>query len=288
MKLTVLATRDAPSAAAAGLLLENLKRSGFMNKVCLELLDCPPVCHGNGKFMVLNRALNEEEGSAAVCGMEDLPLDLPDGLRISFLTRRLSRGDRIVAGGGYTRISTGSSVACPGTLRSAQMLRARGDLKVSDIRACSESILLSVEEKLFDACVLPAYELEFMKYTGKGSIGVYELTADYFVPVAGQGAIALMTYGVRFPDKVLGRINDDQTEREVSIELEVMRTLSPVPDTPLGISCTSFGNGYRLAVQLLSRDGRHERKLIRSIAGKRDVAGLLHYFSDDMSLKLLR
>lgn len=287
MSLDLFTTSDSPSSVLAEEVAAELNRWAVGTGVSIRQLDRGFQETGAARFGLLHDTLVDSGSGVAVCGMEHLPAELPSDLEISFVLKRRTRTDALISRGAYTRLPSGSTVACLGALRTAQMKRARKDLRASCTHHNTSAMLSSVASGKFDACVLPAYELEAIRYEPGVAFKVHELPSASFVPAAGQGAIAVFSYGVSFTDAVTRRIHDSAAAGEVEVERAILSALHPAEGSALGISCSSFGTGYALRIQLLSEDGRFERRLTRSIGRNEMLNHVLSGFSDGESQSVL-
>ncbi len=287
MRTVIFTSGERSSIEMAGRTISGFKRLGLRRGFDIDVIKTTGQLRDDRGFGLLLSAMQSEAQSALLCPAEQVPSELPEDTRLAIIQRRLKSSDCIVSEGGYTRLKSGSGVACRHVLRRAQMLRVRRDLRVSEVTLDPESMLLSVERGESAACVLPSYEFQLFEFAGKGNLRASELPLDYFVPAAGQGAFVLLTRDVEFPERAVRRMDDQQTRREITIERKVVNKLSPAPGVPLGVNCTSFGSGYRLHVQLLSSDGALERKISANIAGKESLSEPLSRFRDDTSRRLL-
>lgn len=287
MRTVIFTSGERSSIEMAGRTISGFKRLGLRRGFDIDVIKTTGQLRDDRGFGLLLSAMQSEAQSALLCPAEQVPSELPEDTRMAIIQRRLKSSDCIVSEGGYTRLKSGSGVACQHVLRRAQMLRVRRDLRVSEVTLDPESMLLSVERGESAACVLPSYEFQLFEFAGKGNLRASELPLDYFVPAAGQGAFVLLTRDVEFPERAVRRMDDQQTRREITIERKVVNKLSPAPGVPLGVNCTSFGSGYRLHVQLLSSDGALERKISANIAGKESLSEPLSRFRDDTSRRLL-
>lgn len=288
MRTVIFTSGERSSIEMAGRTISGFKRLGLRRGFDIDVIKTAGQLRDDRGFGLLLSAMQSEAQSALLCPAEQVPSELPEDTRMAIIQRRLKSSDCIVSEGGYTRLKSGSGVACQHVLRRAQMLRVRRDLRVSEVTLDSESMLLSVERGENAACVLPSYEFQLFEFAGKGNLRASELPLDYFVPAAGQGAFVLLTMEAEFPERAVKRMDDQQTRREITIERKVVNKLSPAPGVPLGVNCTSFGSGYRLHVQLLSSDGTLERRIAANIAGRESLSEPLSRFRDDVSRRLLK
>lgn len=282
MVLPVHVSPDRVSISIAEAIAVDLKRLGYREQV--EIL---PVQSGSNDFGTLANSVLESGRGAALVNMEFMPGALPEGLAVSFIVQRLEKLSTLFSRASYTRLQSGAVVACPGTLTRAQMLRVRKDVKAVLCASEVSSLTEQVRKGVYDACIVPAYCLIGGEYSAADGPVSHVLPIEYFVPRACQGAFALIATGIDFPSGIVSRMNHIQTVREVSLERDVLRRLAPAEDSAIGINCASFGTGYKLRVQLLSPDGRFEKRYSGDITGNEVPEKQLSVFSDDESHRLL-
>lgn len=159
-----------------------------------RLLDTPlPLLGGKGAFTAeLEAALLHEHIDLAVHSLKDLPTKQSPGLTIGAVTRRDSVVDALVSRAGCT-LATLPPAAVVGTSslrRSAQLLRARSDLKPTSIRGNVGTRLRKVfdPDTGYDAIVLARAGLERL---GRLDVITEELSLDIMLPAPGQGALAV-------------------------------------------------------------------------------------------------
>ena len=206
----------------------------------------------------INRMVLEGELDAGVHSVKDLPSTLPEGLEIAAVPKRGSRLDCIVGIANYARLPSGSVVGTSSPRRKAQMLHYRRDLEIKELRGNVDTRLQKVKSGELDGIIIAKCGLDRLHYEGND---VYPLPLDYFVPAPGQGALALVTRTEALEMNARLNIEHRPTREEVEIERAVLRSLGTGCSTPLGITAMSFGNGFRLRVQLLTEDGMNERRL---------------------------
>lgn len=285
MTLTIHAFSDKRSQFVAEMARRLLSECGFRDELKLDTLD-----RGSGKrssFSILRDVVASGDRDAALCTIADLPFDLPGGLRVLHSPGRLARSDCLLSKGSYTRLQSGAMICCSGKLRRAQLLRARGDLDVSDIGGSAEEQIRAVEDGRFSAASFAACDAEALGYGGTDSLKLHELPLAHFVPAAGQGVNVLIFPDGALPEDVVKRADNIQSRNEASMEREALKILVSRFKAPLGISCASFGSGFTLRIQLLSEDGTYEKLFSRSIRWNADLSALLSVFIDGVATSLL-
>jgi len=144
-------------------------------------------------------ALREGRVDLAVHSAKDLPTRQPDDLRIAACLPRADARDVLVSRrGGLQLLPSGSRVGTSSPSRSAQLLAARADLTIADVRGNVDTRLGKLAAGEYDALVLAA--------AGLVRLGLVEavtewLSLDVIVPAPGQGALAVQ---VRADDEAVG------------------------------------------------------------------------------------
>ena len=147
----------------------------------------------------IEEALREGRVDLAVHSAKDLPTGQPDDLRIAACLPRADARDVLVSRrGGLQLLPSGSRVGTSSPSRSAQLLAARADLSVADVRGNVDTRLGKLAAGEYDALVLAA--------AGLVRLGLVEavtewLSLDVIVPAPGQGALAVQ---VRADDEAVG------------------------------------------------------------------------------------
>jgi len=147
----------------------------------------------------IEEALREGRVDLAVHSAKDLPTGHPDDLRIgAYLPRADARDVLVSRRGDLQGLPSGSRVGTSSPSRSAQLLAARADLTIADVRGNVDTRLAKLAAGDYDALVLAA--------AGLVRLGLVEavtqwLSLDVMVPAPGQGALAVQ---VRADDEGVG------------------------------------------------------------------------------------
>lgn len=136
----------------------------------------------------LEEALLDGRADLAVHSAKDLPGELPAGLAILAVPERGDARDVVVGPeGGLDSLPVGARVATGSPRRRAQLLGARPDLVVVDIRGNIDTRVRKLDEGVADALVLAAAGIDRL------GLSVVATTLDprTFVPAPGQGCLAI-------------------------------------------------------------------------------------------------
>lgn len=173
----------------------------------------------------------------AVHSLKDLPTDSPEGLMVAAVLEREDPRDALVVNGRITaqsldELPRGSRVGTSSLRRRAQLLAARPDLEVAELRGNVPTRLKKIDEGRVHAAILAAAGLH--RLGAHQHITCY-LDAPAWLPAAGQGAIAVQ---VRSDDAriraLADAMNDPSTMRAVVAERAFLAALEGGCQVPIG------------------------------------------------------
>lgn len=190
---------------------------------------------GKGLFVKeIEIAMLNGEIDMAVHSMKDMPSELPKGLVIASVPKRVDHRDVFISKkyDSLMDMPKGAIVGTSSLRRSAQILAKRPDLEIKWIRGNIETRLRKLEEGQYDAIILAAAGLKRMGWS-RDYITEY-LSIDDCLPAVGQGALAIQC---REEDEellqILSRINDDTTMRTVTAERSFLHRLEGGCQVPI-------------------------------------------------------
>ena len=146
---------------------------------------------GQGLFTKeIQRALLTEEVDVAVHSLKDLPTEAVEGLTLGAVPARESPGDVLVStkAKDFASLPAGARVGTGSLRRRTQLLHARPDLVVQDIRGNVDTRLRKLDEGEFDAIVLAEAGLTRL---GLSQRITQVLSKDLMLPAVGQGALGV-------------------------------------------------------------------------------------------------
>jgi hydroxymethylbilane synthase len=188
----------------------------------------------------IEQALLQGEIDLAVHSAKDVPSELASGLALLGVPDRAPVEDVICGAGGLTKLPAGAKVGTSSLRRTAQLLAARPDLQVCEIKGNVDTRLAKLSG-LFDAIVLARAGLR--RLGREQEIGAL-LDPETFVPSPGQGALALEgRAGDRRAAAAAEAITDAAALTCLRAERELARALQASCNAPLGAWCTPAGEG---------------------------------------------
>lgn len=161
-----------------------------------KILDAPLAkIGGKGLFTKeLEQEMLEGGIDLAVHSLKDMPTEVPEGLVIGAITKRADPGDAVVSlkYGHFADLPEGAKVGTSSLRRKAQLLHARPDLKIQDLRGNVNTRLRKLEKENFDAIVLAVAGLTRLGF--KDRIAEV-MPREIMLPAVGQGALAIEARG---------------------------------------------------------------------------------------------
>lgn len=211
---------------------------------------------GKGLFTKeLETAMLEGEIDIAVHSLKDMPVVVPEGLVITAITQRADPGDAFVSSKyeSFQQLPAGAKVGTSSLRRKAQLLHARPDLQIEDLRGNVNTRLRKMEEENFDGIILACAGL---KRLGFGDKIRQVLPRTMCLPAVGQGALAIES---RQADKetreLLEFLNDRCTRLCTEAERGFLATVEGGCQVPVGVHAVSAEAGIRVEAVIASLDG---------------------------------
>jgi hydroxymethylbilane synthase len=206
---------------------------------------------GKGLFTSeVERSIVEGAADVAVHSAKDLTSELAPGCAIVCVPERGSVEDVVVGGigkGGEERLASlpeGATVGTSSMRRRALLAEARPDLEVRELRGNLDTRLRKVADGELDAAILAAAGIDRLH---EGTRAGGALTADWWVPAPGQGALAIEALESRADlIDLLSPLEDPIARVELTAERAFAARLEGGCSVPLG--CLARANGDGLIV----------------------------------------
>lgn len=157
-----------------------------------KILDTPLAkIGGKGLFVKeLEAALMDGLADLAVHSMKDVPMALPEGLSLAVICEREDPLDAFVSNhyASFTDLPQGAKVGTSSLRRKCQILKARPDLEIIDLRGNVGTRLSKLDDGQYDAIILASAGL---KRLGLAERIRHTIQPDVSLPAVGQGALGL-------------------------------------------------------------------------------------------------
>jgi hydroxymethylbilane synthase len=200
----------------------------------------------------LEKALLDGSIDIAVHSAKDVPAQRPAGIVTAAVPTREDPSDRICGAGSLNDLAPGSTVGTSSPRRSAQLMAARPDLEVVELRGNVDTRLRKLEQGEVDAVILAAAGLNRLGHTEVGT----PLDLSLFTPAAGQGSLLLeCREGDSTAFEFAAAANDEKAATELTVERDVVTQLDADCHTALGAIARCDGATVTLEVMALNTDG---------------------------------
>jgi hydroxymethylbilane synthase len=204
----------------------------------------------------IQRALLDDQIDLAVHSLKDLPTIHIEQLELVAVPPRAACGDAFVCNDhkSFAELPQAARVGTGSMRRKAQLLHARNDLQVLDIRGNLDTRLQKLDDGEYDAIILAEAGLRRMQWSERiASVVPYEV----MLPAVGQGALGLE---VRADDdharQAITPLNDMASWASVMAERTMLEALAAGCLAPVGAwGRLVSADELRLEVAVLSTDG---------------------------------
>ena len=206
----------------------------------------------------------------AVHSLKDMPTVLPEGLCLTAITERANVGDAFVSNkyASFEELPLGAVIGTSSLRRKAQLLAARPDLQIMDLRGNVDTRLRKLDEGLYDAIILAAAGLERL---GHGDRITALIPPDVCLPAVGQGALAIEA---RTADdevrSMLEFLNALPTKQSTDAERAFLGLLEGGCQVPIGVHADVAGEQIKIEAIIAALDG--STVLRDTITGKAEDA----------------
>ncbi len=233
-----------------------------------RILDVPLAkIGGKGLFTKeIEQELIDGTVDLAVHSLKDMPTVLPEGLCLTAITSRANVGDAFVSNNynSFDELPQGAVLGTSSLRRKAQLLAARPDLQIVDLRGNVDTRLRKLDEGQMDAIILAAAGLERLGY---GERIKEVIPAKVCLPAVGQGALAIESRDndaeVR---EMLAFLNDEATKQATDAERAFLGLLEGGCQVPIGVHADVENGEIRIEAIIAELDGK---KILRdTIVGK--------------------
>ena len=222
-----------------------------------RILDVPLAqIGGKGLFTKeIEEDLLSGEVDLAVHSLKDMPTVLPEGLCLTAITERANVGDAFVSNkyDSFAELPSGAVVGTSSLRRKAQLLAARPDLTIRDLRGNVDTRLRKLDEGLYDAVILAAAGLERL---GHGDRIKAVIPSSVCLPAVGQGALAIEC---RTDDaevrQMLDFLNDMPTVHATNAERAFLGLLEGGCQVPIGVHADVDGEKIKIEAIIAALDG---------------------------------
>ncbi len=214
---------------------------------------------GKGFFTKeIEDALLNDEVDLAVHSMKDMPTTQPEGLCLAGVSYREDCADCLVIrkasadASQLLHLPPNAIIGTSSARRKAQMLAARPDVELQDIRGNVPTRLQKLREGQFDAILLAMAGIQRLELD-MSDFETIRLNPKEFIPAPAQG---VLTWQVKTANievrKIVRRLHQSNVVKCTNVERKVLRMLDGGCQLPLGVYCQRDSLGHFHVVATLS------------------------------------
>lgn len=203
----------------------------------------------------IEEALLEKKIDCAVHSIKDLPIEIPDRLKIACITKREKANDVLVSSKGcdLKALPENSKVGTSSLRRQAQVLNMRRDLNILNLRGNLDTRIRKLQDGLFDAIILA--------YAGIKRLGLKlnmsVISIGDMLPQAGQGALGIE---IRKDDtktyEKINMLNDGTSYTCIEAERALLSSLGGGCQVPIGVYAEIKNQQLDIQAGVFSLDGK--------------------------------
>ena len=226
-----------------------------------QILDTPlPLIGGKGLFTAeLEAALRGRNIDAAVHSLKDLPTESPAELTLGAIPERVNPADVLISRSGLTlgSLPLGATVGTSSRRRAAQLLSARPDLTIIDIRG---NVPTRIRKALdpdgpYDAVVLAYAGLQRLD---RLDVISQVLPLELMLPAPGQGALAVQCRDEATSLNLLAPLDHMPTRAGTTAERAFLAGLGGGCAVPIAAHALFEGEEIRLQGRVAALDGSRQ------------------------------
>jgi hydroxymethylbilane synthase len=212
----------------------------------------------------------------AVHSLKDLQTQLPEGLKLSAVSKRHPVEDVLIARKKGTTVHTikeNGNVATGSLRRRSQLLHIRPDLIIHELRGNVPSRIKKFLESDLDGIILARAGVERLNL--KKYISSY-IDKEDILPAVGQGALGIEIHSDnKVVDEILQSVHHEETYKAVLAERAFLRRLEGGCQVPIGALAEVKPNGIYLDGLVGSVDGTLTfRKKVRGSSKEPEKVGI--------------
>jgi len=216
----------------------------------------------------------------AVHSMKDVPTALPKGIVEAAVLKRANTKD-ILIHKGTDFLEAEGTIATGSLRRKSQWLNRYPNHKVVDLRGNVNTRMQKLEDNDWNGAIFAAAGLERIEIKPENFIDL-----DWMIPAPAQGAMLVVALEKdEFTRTAIGALNHHQTDLEVHVEREFLRTLEGGCTAPIG-ALAKIDNDDILHFKgaLFSLDGSQKIEVEKRIDAD-NVAGFGKFCAEEILAK---
>ncbi|NVK22020.1 MAG: hydroxymethylbilane synthase [Kangiellaceae bacterium] len=222
---------------------------------------------GKGLFVKeLEQAMLDGRADIAVHSMKDVPYQFPAGLELKIICEREDPSDAFVSNKYHCLddLPCGAVVGTSSLRRKVQLLKARPDLVIKDLRGNVGTRLSKLDNGDYDAIILASAGLIRLDLESRIAS---RFDSELMLPAPGQGAVGIEAR-TNDPelDALLAPLQDEATAQRVLAERTITETLQASCQVPVAAFATLEQDEEQTTLHLKALVGSEDGQLIEAQA----------------------
>ena len=203
----------------------------------------------------IQQSLLNNDIDIAVHSLKDLPVDVPNGLKLTAILKRGNHRDSLLARYNVDIYDQTKPlvIATSSNRRKSQLLRLNPSLKVKSIRGNIDTRISKMNDGYCDALVVATAALERLGISDKIFLN---FSSSQMISAPAQGAIAVETRAGDKLGELIKKLDHQTTRICVNQERLFLKTLKGGCTAPIGAHSTIHDNNIIMKVIVSSLDGK--------------------------------
>jgi hydroxymethylbilane synthase len=204
-----------------------------------QILDTPLAkIGGKGLFTKeLETSMLKGESHIAVHSLKDVPMEFPDGLKLSVITKRHDPRDALLSEkyASIDELPNGAVVGTTSLRRRMQILKIRPDLKIKNLRGNVNTRLKKLKNGEYDAIILASSGIKRLELQKEVKYFT-PIDEKLMIPAMGQAALGIEIVDNPEVEKLVSVLSDEKATIETTVERDFVRVLEGGCQVPIGIN----------------------------------------------------
>jgi hydroxymethylbilane synthase len=237
---------------------------------CFDYSPEDPEAHIRAK----EKALLDSKIDVAMHLLKEIPVSLPEAIRLCCVTERLTPFDTFISSRHklLDDLPPGAKVGYSHLRQKVQLMLFQPDLKMVEIHGSVDSVLQQLESRDLAGILVSAEKLELIGLQEQ----VCEVIADEIIlPAPGQGCLGFLTRrGDTEIEALLKPVNDRTSRFEAMAERSFLGHLGGNPEIAIGVRAALDSNLMIIEGFLATEDGSHYiRDAIQGLPEQAELLG---------------
>ncbi|MDR3346909.1 MAG: hydroxymethylbilane synthase [Campylobacteraceae bacterium] len=210
-----------------------------------KVLDTPLAkIGGKGLFTKeLEDAMLEGRAHIAVHSLKDVPVAFPQGLRLGVITKREDARDAMLSQkyDNLDALPKGAVVGTTSLRRRMQLLSARPDLSIKNLRGNVNTRIEKLKRGEYDAIILAVAGIKRLELQNEVQY-FYPFSTDFMIPAMGQAALGIEIIDKADIAELVEFLNDESSIIETKVERDFVEKLEGGCQVPIGVNARLKGD----------------------------------------------